>query len=91
MNTHYIFCQANLGTLSATVWVFLTSQFGQDDRLHNSRQQADISIPSLQNVVLLKAVKQQGLEPEHVLEICTLSLEEWGKKDIRESEFIIHI
>lgn len=70
----------NLSMLSASVRVSLTSQLGQDDRLHNSRQQADISISSLQNVVFLKAVKQQRLKPEHVLEICTLALEEWGNK-----------
>lgn len=70
--------------LGAAVPGYSTCQFGEDDLLHNSRQQADISVSSLQHAVLLKAVKQQRLKPEHVLEICTLSLE---KKEQRISEF----
>lgn len=64
----------------ACVWLS-TCQFGEDDLLHNSRQQADISISSLQSAVLLEAIKQQRLKPEHVLKICTLPLDkEWKEK-----------
>lgn len=67
---------------------FATCQFGQDDLLHYRRQQADISISSLQSAVLLKAIKQQRLKPEHVLKICTLPLErEKKRKDKWISEF----
>lgn len=52
-----------------------TCQFGEDDLFHNSREQADIRIASLQRTVLLKAVEQQRLKPEHVLEVCTLRLD----------------
>lgn len=59
---------------------FATCQFGQDDLLHYRRQEADISISSLQSAVLLKAIKQQRLKPEHVLKICTLPLEREKKR-----------
>lgn len=38
---------------------FSTCQFAEDDLLHNSRQQADIPVFSLQRAILFKAVKQQ--------------------------------
>lgn len=51
-----------------------TCQFGEDDLLNNSWQQVDIPVSSLQSAVLLEAVKQQRLKPEHVLKVCTIGL-----------------
>ena len=59
---------------------YSTCQFGEDDLLHNRRQQADVPVSSLQHAVLLEAVEQQRLKPQHVLKIGTLSL--WQRKKL---------
>lgn len=54
---------------------FATCQFGEDNLLHDRREQADVAVAFLQRAVLLKAVKQQRLKPEHVLKVGALRLE----------------
>lgn len=66
---------------------YSTRQLGEDDLLHNSGQQADIPVRSLQHAVLLEAVEQQRLKPEHVLEICTLILGRGGEREKRQVDF----
>lgn len=51
-----------------------TCEFGQDDLLHDGRQQAVVYVPPLQGGQLVKAVEQQRLEPDHVLKVFTLCL-----------------
>lgn len=52
-----------------------TRELGEDDLLHERRQQAVISVPFLQGRLLVEAVEEQRLEPEHVLEVFTLHLD----------------
>lgn len=51
-----------------------TCEFGQDDLLHDGGQQAVVHVPPLQGAVLVEAVEQQRLEPDHVLKVFTLCL-----------------
>lgn len=63
----------------------VTCKFGQDDLLHDGGQQAVVHVSLLQGAVLVEAVEQQRLEPDHVLEVFTLSLNR-AKDKTREVE-----
>ena len=52
----------------------LTGQLGDQHLLHDGGQQVDIHVSGPQGPLLLTAVEQQRLEPQHVLKVGTLRL-----------------
>lgn len=74
-------CQrAIIGPLVFRSAPMVTCEFGQDDLLYDGWQQVVVHVPPLQGAVLIEAVEQQRLEPDHVLEVFTLSLNRNRKK-----------
>lgn len=64
----------------------LTCEFGEYHSLNNSRQETAVNVFLVFSALLLIAIEQQGLKPEHVLKIRVVVLH---TKDTMSSTTVI--